>query len=52
MDAGRRELPGGWVAIRDDGTIDAVGDGDPPACDERIDASGCVVSPEIGRAHV
>jgi 5-methylthioadenosine/S-adenosylhomocysteine deaminase len=50
MDAGRRELPGGWVAIRD-GAIEAVGDGDPPPCDERIDASGCVVCPGLVNAH-
>jgi 5-methylthioadenosine/S-adenosylhomocysteine deaminase len=50
MDAGRRELPGGWVAIRD-GLIDAVGDGEPPACDEQLDASGCVVTPGLVNAH-
>jgi D-glycero-D-manno-heptose 1,7-bisphosphate phosphatase len=50
MDAGRRELPGGWVSIRD-GLIEAVGDGEPPACDERFDASGCVVCPGLVNAH-
>jgi 5-methylthioadenosine/S-adenosylhomocysteine deaminase len=50
MDAGRRELPGGWVSIRD-GLIEAVGDGVPPACDEQLDASGCVVTPGLVNAH-
>ncbi|HEY8705008.1 MAG TPA: amidohydrolase family protein [Gaiellaceae bacterium] len=50
MDAGRRELPGGWVAVRD-GRVEAVGDGEPPACDQRLDASGCVVCPGLVNAH-
>lgn len=52
MDADRRELPGGWVAIRD-GQVMALGRGtDPqPASAERIAASGCLVTPGLVNTH-
>ncbi len=52
LDAGRRELAGGWVAI-DGGLITAVGgsaDAAPPAS-ETIDASDCLVTPGLINTH-
>ena len=51
VDDQRRELAGGWVAIRD-GVIDAVGapGAEPPARD-RLDASGCLVTPGLVNTH-
>lgn len=54
MDEGRRELAGGWIAVRD-GAIAAVGEAgeEPPA--ERfgrvVEAGGCVVAPGLVNAH-
>lgn len=51
-DAGRRELAGGWVAIRG-GLISGVGaaaDPAPPAL-ETLDASGCLVTPGLVNTH-
>jgi 5-methylthioadenosine/S-adenosylhomocysteine deaminase len=52
LDDERRELDGGWVAVRD-GAIEAVGPaGDEPGgFDEDFDASGCVVTPGLVNAH-
>ncbi len=52
LDAGRRELPGGWVAI-DGGTIVAVGGSTDvePAATETIDAGDCLVTPGLINTH-
>ena len=50
MDAERRELDNGWVAITD-GLISAVGSGDAPAGRETIDASDCLVTPGLINSH-
>ena len=52
VDAGRRELAGGWVAI-DGGVITAVGssaDAEPVA-EQTIDATDCLVTPGLINAH-
>ena len=52
VDAQRRELPGGWVAITD-GLISGVGsslDAEPMA-DRLIDADGCLVTPGLVNTH-
>ena len=48
----RREIAGGWVAVTD-GLISAVGDAaEPaPAAEDRIDASGCLVTPGLVNTH-
>ncbi len=50
LDAQRRELAGGWVAVTD-GLIEAVGSGEPPAAATVIDADGCLVTPGLVNAH-
>ena len=51
MDADRREIPGGWVAI-DDGMISALGQpGREPAAEREIDAGGCLVTPGLVNTH-
>lgn len=50
LDADRRELTGGWVAISD-GLIEAVGDGEPPRATETIDATDCLVTPGLINTH-
>ncbi|MFN8021427.1 MAG: 8-oxoguanine deaminase [Acidimicrobiales bacterium] len=52
MDASRRELPGGWVAITD-GFVEAVGAStDPePAAARVIDATDCLVVPGLVNTH-
>jgi cytosine/adenosine deaminase-related metal-dependent hydrolase len=51
MDDRRRELRGGWVAVTD-GVVSGVGGpGDEPQADERIDASGCLVTPGLVNTH-
>jgi cytosine/adenosine deaminase-related metal-dependent hydrolase len=52
MDAGRRELPDGWVAITG-GLISALGNGrdGPPSAKTTIDASGCLVTPGLINTH-
>ena len=52
LDAGRRELAGGWVAI-DGGLISAVGSSTdpPPPATETIDAADCLVTPGLINTH-
>jgi cytosine/adenosine deaminase-related metal-dependent hydrolase len=50
MDAERRELSDGWVAITD-GLVEAVGRGEPPAASETIDARDCLVTPGLINTH-
>ena len=52
VDADRRELPGGWVAITN-GLISGVGASTDvlPEASERIDASGCLVTPGLINTH-
>ena len=52
VDAQRRELPGGWVAITDN-LIEAVGAStDPtPSATRIVDASDCLVTPGLINAH-
>jgi cytosine/adenosine deaminase-related metal-dependent hydrolase len=49
-DDANSELPGGWLLVRD-GLIEAVGDGEPPAADERVDLGGAVVTPGLVNTH-
>jgi cytosine/adenosine deaminase-related metal-dependent hydrolase len=50
VDADRRELDGGWVAITG-GVVSAIGSGEPPAAREVLDASDCLVTPGLVNAH-
>ena len=51
MDGSRREIAGGWVAIRD-GMISALGPpGREPAAERVIDAAGCLVTPGLINTH-
>ena len=52
VDAARRELDGGWVAVTD-GLVSAVGSSTDavPEAREVIDASGCLVTPGLVNTH-
>ncbi|MET0578908.1 MAG: 8-oxoguanine deaminase, partial [Ilumatobacteraceae bacterium] len=50
MDGQRRELDGGWVAVRD-GLITGVGAGPAPAAATVIDAADCLVTPGLVNTH-
>ncbi|MEM1333126.1 MAG: 8-oxoguanine deaminase [Actinomycetota bacterium] len=50
VDADRRELDGGWVAITD-GLISGIGQGTPPAAARTIDATDCLVTPGLVNTH-
>jgi cytosine/adenosine deaminase-related metal-dependent hydrolase len=52
LDAGDREIAGGWVAVRD-GLVAAVGGpGDPPPkAAATLDARGCLVTPGLVNTH-
>jgi cytosine/adenosine deaminase-related metal-dependent hydrolase len=52
VDDGRREIPGGWVAVTD-GAISGLGgpaDPRPPAA-RTVDARGCLVTPGLVNTH-
>jgi cytosine/adenosine deaminase-related metal-dependent hydrolase len=52
MDAGRRELPGGWVACRGGFVVDVGGAADPtPAAGRVLRADGCLVTPGLVNTH-
>ena len=52
VDDGRRELPGGWVAVTD-GVVSGVGGAGDPAPDavRTLDARGCLVTPGLVNTH-
>ena len=50
MDGERREIDGGWVAVTG-GLISGVGDGPPPAADQHLDATDCLVTPGLINSH-
>lgn len=50
VDAERREINGGWVAISD-GLISGVGNGPAPSGLDTIDASDCLVTPGLVNTH-
>ncbi len=50
VDAGRRELVGGWVAVTD-GLVSGVGTGEPPPSATVLDATDCLVTPGLVNAH-
>jgi 8-oxoguanine deaminase len=50
VDAQRREIAGGWVAITG-GLVSGVGDGPAPAGRQTIDASDCLVTPGLVNTH-
>jgi 8-oxoguanine deaminase len=50
MDDAGTELDGGWIAVGDDGLVEAVGSGEPPD-GERVDLGGALVTPGLINAH-
>lgn len=51
VDDDRREIPGGWVSVRD-GLVEAVGGpGSEPAADRVLRADGCLVTPGLVNTH-
>jgi cytosine/adenosine deaminase-related metal-dependent hydrolase len=50
VDADRREIVGGWVAVAD-GLVTAVGSGTPPPARTVLDATDCLVTPGLVNAH-
>jgi cytosine/adenosine deaminase-related metal-dependent hydrolase len=50
LDAERRELAGGWVAITD-GLVSGVGVGDAPTAADVLDATDCLVTPGLVNTH-
>jgi len=50
MDDAGTEHDDGWILIRD-GVVDAVGGGQPPEADERVDLGGAVMTPGLVNTH-
>ena len=50
MDDAGSEHPGGWVLVRD-GLIAAVGGGEEPAAEDRLDLGGALVTPGLVNTH-
>jgi cytosine/adenosine deaminase-related metal-dependent hydrolase len=50
MDAERREVSGGWVAITG-GFVSGVGAGAPPPATDTLDATDCLVTPGLVNTH-
>ena len=50
MDDDGTEHPGGWVLLRD-GLVAALGSGEEPAADERVDLRGSLVTPGLVNTH-
>ena len=50
VDAARREIANGWLAITD-GVISDIGTGQPPAATTVLDATDCLVTPGLINAH-
>ena len=50
MDDDDRELPNGWIHV-EDGFVTAVGSGDEPETDERVDLGGALVTPALVNTH-
>jgi cytosine/adenosine deaminase-related metal-dependent hydrolase len=50
MDDEGTEHEDGWVLVRD-GTVEAVGGGEPPAADERVGLGGALVTPGLVNTH-
>ncbi|RMH72274.1 MAG: 8-oxoguanine deaminase, partial [Actinomyces sp.] len=52
VDARRREIPGGWVAVTDGFVSGVGGPGDPvPPARRVVSAAGCLVTPGLVNTH-
>jgi cytosine/adenosine deaminase-related metal-dependent hydrolase len=50
LDDAETELRDGWILV-EDGLVTALGEGEPPESDERVDLGGAVVTPALVNAH-